>query len=548
MHTRAGASPNHADEDFAGYSDIVPVHAGLHSGVFHAREDVSGRPVALKVLTVDGVTPRGMESFARESAILAAISAHPNIVTLYRSYRLADGRPVLVLERCGGSLADWMRDGKRPATDQSVSIAIKIAGALETAHRGGVLHRDVRPANILLTEFGEPALSDFGVARLRSTAPAPAELFDFPSVHVAPELMMGSEASAATDVYGLASSLYELLAGQPPLAAYQGESPAATILRILRDPARPIVRDDVPIELSDLVLWGLAKDPADRPPSVMWFAEELGRIEAQNGWPRTRIMVREPERPVTAAPVRRHSVSVRPPGGRPVPPPAAPDQPVAGPPPAPPTAPPAADPATGADPAPLLATPVPAPGPPAWTLPPPQAPPPQAPPPQAPPPPMPSTARRPTSRRRVVLRAPLLSAGRAFLALMGPFWAVLAVVLALTAPSATVLAWTLGCAAALSALAGWFVRPSLQLDACHMQHRDGLARVLIPWDAVVSLQPRYEPSRRPGAPHGLIVVLGTHEAMPLTATRRSAWELADLVATLEAFRSAGAGADQIALQ
>jgi hypothetical protein len=529
MHTRAGASPNHAYEDFAGYSDIVPVHAGLHSGVFHAREDVSGRPVALKVLTVDGVTPRGMEAFARESAILAAISAHPNIVTLYRSYKLADGRPVLVLERCGGSLADWMRDGKRPATDQSVSIAIKIAGALETAHRGGVLHRDVRPANILLTEFGEPALSDFGVARLRSSAPAPAELFDFPSVHVAPELMMGSDASAATDVYGLASSLYELLSGQPPLAAYQGESPAATILRILRDPARPIVRDDVPIELSDLVLWGLAKDPADRPPSVMWFAEELGRIEAQNGWPRTRIMVREPERPVTAARVRRHSVTVRPPAGRPGPPPAAPEQPAA--------PPQAAGPPTGADLAPLLAAPPapasPAPAPaapaaPAWTAP--------------PAPPASSAGRRPSSRRRVVLRAPLLSAGRTFLALMGPFWAVLAVVLAVTGPSAAVLAWTLGSAAGLSGLVGWFVRPSLQLDACHMQHRDGLARVLIPWDAVVSLQPRYEPSRRPGAPHGLIVVLGTHEAMPLTATRRSAWELADLVAMLEAFR-AGAGAD-----
>jgi hypothetical protein len=338
-------------------------------------------------------------------------------------------------------------------------------------------------------------------------------------------------------VYGLASSLYELLSGQPPLAAYQGESPAATILRILRDPARPIVRDDVPIELSDLVLWGLAKDPADRPPSVMWFAEELGRIEAQNGWPRTRIMVREPERPVTAAPVRRHSVTVRPPASRPWPPPA----PVQPPAPQPPAPRPGSEPPTGADPAPLLASP-PAPA----ALPAPAAPPALTPPPvppTPPTPPTPSTGHTTSSRRRVVLRAPLLSAGRTFLALMAPFWAVLAVVLAVTTPSAPVLAWTLGSAAVLSGLVGWFVRPSLQLEACHMQHRDGLARVLIPWDAVVSLQPRYEPSRRPGAPHGLIVVLGTHEAMPLTATRRSAWELADLITLLEAFRSAGAVAD-----
>lgn len=310
-----GARADPSSGRFEGYREVVPVHVGLRSGVFHAREEGSNRPVALKVLTVDGVTASGIEAFARESAILAALSAHPNIVTLYRSYLLPDGRPVLVLERCSGSLADLLRAGKRPDPAQATSVAIKVAGALETAHRGGVLHRDVRPANILITEFGEPALADFGVARLRSSAPGPAELFEFPSVHVAPELVLGQNATAATDVYGLASSLYEMLAGQPPLDAFEGESPAATILRILRDPARPIIGDGVPIELSDLVLWGLAKDPAERPPSVMWFAEELGRIEAHNGWMRTRAMVREPERPVTAPRARRHLP--RPPGGRP---------------------------------------------------------------------------------------------------------------------------------------------------------------------------------------------------------------------------------------
>jgi serine/threonine protein kinase len=302
---RADASSSHAPGWFAGFHDVIPVHNGVRSRVFLATEDGTNRPVALKVLTVDGVTPRGMDAFARESAVLAALSTHPNIVTLYRSYLLDDGRPVLVLERCGGSLADWLRDGKQPGPAQSVSVAIKIAGALETAHRGGVLHLDVRPANILITEFGEPALADFGVARLRSSVPAPAELFEFPSVHVAPELVLGNESSAGTDVYGLASTLYEMVAGQPPLAAYEGESPAATILRILRDPARPIIREDVPIELSDLLLWALAKDPADRPPSVMWFAEELGRIEAHNDWPRTRVLVREPERQIGAKSRRR---------------------------------------------------------------------------------------------------------------------------------------------------------------------------------------------------------------------------------------------------
>jgi serine/threonine protein kinase len=308
-----------AGNPFGGFSDVIALHAGLHSGVFQATEETTGRPVALKVLTVDGVTPRALEAFARESAVLAALGAHPNIVTLFRSFWLPDRRPVLVLELCRGSIEERLRDGGPFAPQEAVSTAIKLAGALETAHRGGVLHRDVRPANVLITDFGEPALSDFGVARLRSSTSAPAELFDFPSVHVAPELLLGQEASEATDVYGLASTLYEMLAGQPALAAYVGESPAATILRILRDPARPVFGNDVPLELSDLVLWGLAKEPAARPPSVMWFAEELGRIEAGNGWLRTRNLVRDPDGQVDTPKVRRSATLrrsvVRPPSG-----------------------------------------------------------------------------------------------------------------------------------------------------------------------------------------------------------------------------------------
>lgn len=306
-----GAHSDALGTQFEGFSAVVALHAGVHSGLFQATEEITGRSVALKILVVDGVTRSALDAFARESAVLAALSSHPNIVTLFRAFALPDRRPVLVLELCRGSIEDRLRQDAAYSAQEAVSTTIKIAGALETAHRGGVLHRDVRPANILITDFGEPALSDFGVARLRSSIPAPAELFDFPSVHVAPELLLGHEASEATDVYGLASTLYEMLAGQPALEAYQGESPAATILRILRDPARPILDHEVPLELSDLVLWGLAKDPAARPPSVTWFAEELGRIEAGNGWPRTRTMVRDPEGDVQA-PKRRISLHPRP--------------------------------------------------------------------------------------------------------------------------------------------------------------------------------------------------------------------------------------------
>ncbi|MEO8889572.1 MAG: serine/threonine-protein kinase [Jatrophihabitantaceae bacterium] len=530
-----------AGNPFDGFTDVLALHTGLNSGVFQATEEMTGRPVALKVLSVDGVTPRALDAFGRESAVLAALSAHPNIVTLFRSFALPDRRPVLVLELCPGSIEERLR-GTMPFTPkESVSTAIKIAGALETAHRGGVLHRDVRPANILVTDFGEPALSDFGVARLRSSISAPAELFDFPSVHVAPELLMGQEASEATDVYGLASTLYEMLAGQPALAAYVGESPAATILRILRDPARGIFGDDVPLELSDLVLWGLQKEPAARPPSVMWFAEELGRIEHGNSWLRTRNLVRDPDGQVQA-PKRRRSTAPRPSVVRrsaALDATVTPDERIG----------PADDKTAGPDentePRTLTALPeqpadvvlpvagaassaaVAAPPAPQWT------------------PPAARTDSTSTPapaelRRRIVLRAPLLSAAGTLLAIAGPLWAVAVAALAITRPATAVVLWTVAGAAVLTLLASRFARPTLVLEGCHMRHRDGLARVLIPWAAVVAVKSQYEPSRRPGAPHGLIVAVGTHATLPLAATRRSAWELADLIALLEVFRAADA--------
>lgn len=92
-----------------------------------------------------------------------------------------------------------------------MSLGVKVAGALETAHRGGILHRDVKPQNILMTEFGEPALADFGLAMLQSSTQTTAGLFDFTTLHAALELLEGGGTCAATEVYKLASTLYQLI-------------------------------------------------------------------------------------------------------------------------------------------------------------------------------------------------------------------------------------------------------------------------------------------------------------------------------------------------
>jgi serine/threonine protein kinase len=287
-----------SDPALAEFADIVAIRPGRLATVYRARDLATGRPVALKVLDVHDAPPPAVEAFERESTVLSTLGAHPNIVSLYRRITLDDGRPVLVLELCDGSLADRLRREPRVSTREAVAIGIKIAGALETAHRGGVLHRDVRPENILLTAFGDPALSDFGVAILHSVArPIPA-LFEFATPHTAPELIEGGLVTAATDVYGLASTLYELVAGAPAFPEYQDESRAALCLRILRDTPPPIISPTVPLDLSDVLLWALAKNVDSRPPSPAWLAAELTRVATHQRWARTRLIVRESARPV----------------------------------------------------------------------------------------------------------------------------------------------------------------------------------------------------------------------------------------------------------
>ncbi|HUZ20944.1 MAG TPA: protein kinase [Acidimicrobiales bacterium] len=279
-------------ELFPGFSDVVEIGDGGFSTVYRAREIDTNRLVALKLLRIaPDVSEHALESFRRETVALGALSAHPNIVTLYRTMTTSSSRPVLVLELCTGSMAERVRAAGRLPVYEAVATAVKIAGALETAHRSGMLHRDVKPQNILITEYGEPALADFGVARLQTKALVTGGVFGFTTLHAAPELLEGSKASPGTDVYGLASTLYHLVAGQAAFRAFDGEAPAAVALRILRDPVQPILMEGVPIALSDLLVQAMSKEPTDRPVSAAAFADRLRMIESEYGWPVTTYTV-----------------------------------------------------------------------------------------------------------------------------------------------------------------------------------------------------------------------------------------------------------------
>lgn len=288
---RAAGGPGEAGEVFAGYTDLSQIASGAIATVYGATELDTGRRVAIKALKVPAAVPYVMEAFEREVKALAAVSSHPHIVTLYRTLTAADGRPALVLELCRESSADRLRHlGPRPS-QEVVATAVKIAGALETAHRAGLLHRDLKPQNVLVTAYGEPALADFGVAALQAAAQANQGVFGFTTLHAAPEILEGGDLSPATDVYGLASTMYQLIAGRAPFAAYEGEALAAVILRVLRDPVSPLRSEGVPLSLSDLLQAALAKDPASRPASPAAFAQALRAVESECGWPATAYTV-----------------------------------------------------------------------------------------------------------------------------------------------------------------------------------------------------------------------------------------------------------------
>jgi serine/threonine protein kinase len=270
----------------ARFADVRPLRVGDRFLVFAARkspgEHDSAVDVAIKVPVDDGGAWLG-DALDHAAVVLAAAGAHPNITELYERTQLPDGRPALILQYCAGSMADELNSGGQMSPQAVAATGIKLAGALETVHAAGFVHCDVRPATVLVDEFGEPRLSGFEEAVDRDSD-APTALH-VTTPHTAPELLEGKAASPATDVYGLAATMYELIAGRAAFRAYAGESPASVIVRVLNGEIKPIVGPGIPLDMSDLLTWAMSGDPAQRPPTPAWLAEELHRIERRQGWP-----------------------------------------------------------------------------------------------------------------------------------------------------------------------------------------------------------------------------------------------------------------------
>jgi hypothetical protein len=274
-----------------GYRDLTRIDQGGFAVVYRAHDIRFDRAVALKILHSDGLDPRRVRRFSEECLATGRVSWHPNIVTVYDAGTTRGHRPWLAMEYCsGGSLAHKLaRTGPLPVAEV-ISIGERLCRALSAAHEAGVLHRDVKPHNVLLTSYGEPALADFGIASLvtEDDSGVATETAAYTVVHASPEILEGEAGSAAADIYSLGSTLYTLLAGQAPFAREASAGLAPLVTRILRNDVPPIARAGVPPELERLLRSCLAAQPRNRPAS----AADLGASLAGLG---RRLAAQEPD-------------------------------------------------------------------------------------------------------------------------------------------------------------------------------------------------------------------------------------------------------------
>lgn len=245
-----------------GMSGLSVMARGGYATVYRATQDSVGREVAIKVENRTLDNHRDQARFLREAKAAGRMSSHPHVVDLFDVGVTVDQHPYLIMELCDGSYLDRMRVSPLDAAETR-DLGTKIADALVHSHAAGVLHRDVKPANILYSHFNPAVLADFGLAVLGEMRDSSVTLEVLTPAYAPPEMFSHAEPSGAVDVYALCATLYAVMAGRPPRWESDRSPSLITLMELFNRPIPDL--PNVPRSLTEVLRYGMANDPRARP-------------------------------------------------------------------------------------------------------------------------------------------------------------------------------------------------------------------------------------------------------------------------------------------
>lgn len=264
--------------DIGGIVDLEPLGTGANAYVWRGRDERHDRDVAVKVLRSSG-DPDTLRRFERECRAMGRLSAIPNIVPVYTSGATDEGEPYLVMPLLAGSLQQTIKKHGPLDPQSAAETMVTVAMAVEAAHQQGVLHLDLKPANILLDNAGAPHVADFGIAEFMGGVTAMSASMMTPAF-APPERFEEMEPNPQVDVYSLGAMLFALLTGAPPFSTKTNSSSPASVMRriLVEDPPFETLSSAVPPGMIDAIRRAMAKHPAARLPDAKSFAGVLETV------------------------------------------------------------------------------------------------------------------------------------------------------------------------------------------------------------------------------------------------------------------------------
>jgi serine/threonine protein kinase len=245
-----------------GMSGLSVMARGGYATVYRATQDSVGREVAIKVENRRLESNRDQARFLREARAAGRMSSHPHVVDLFDVGVTVDQHPYLIMELCDGSYLDRMKVSPLGAAETR-DLGIKIADALIHSHANGVLHRDVKPANILYSQFNSAVLADFGLAVLGEMRDSSVTLEVLTPAYAPPEMFRHDNPTGAVDVYSLCATLYAVMRGRPPRWDSDRSPSLLNLMDLFHKPIPDV--PGVPRALNDVLRYGMTNDPGARP-------------------------------------------------------------------------------------------------------------------------------------------------------------------------------------------------------------------------------------------------------------------------------------------